>query len=774
MKKQSNSNGRAALPIHKLMVVGVCLFVLLRSSSLVDSFGIPLHHHPPTSTSFQSQLQLQLFDGRRSRNSLKNEPRRQRIPQQRITQRRRQICYSGSNDNENVIGDTDQSEDIHNVNVKANDYDEEDDEDDRPMLDYDEEDDDFDVAAMNKLTIPQLKQQLRLRGMKVSGNKQELVGRLTEKRTDSVNDRVASMLLDDEKDGSTSSSSNSDDQKKKTETKAQKFAQEQGKDFIDVEAYLDEEDKGKDVKTSLPTDEQRRSKDDDENAPLSNPEVWGSDAKIVDDYEGRSPVVDGLSRTIVAYTGSNQTDVQAYVVASRDAMKPFLEGGKNRTVTNSDPLKRLREIQSKRERAERRPVRMGDDQGLDEGDPTGIYKDAIHRDFSDWGEFSATGAQLSAEEVQGVLILSDVYGPFTEATKNLAEKIAFECQPVVCMAPDLFRGRPWREDLTTPGFNEEGQDYETWRAMHSDLRISVDIRASAAVLREQYGVSSVVVWGTCFGGGRALEIAAGYLPDGQIHDVDGTIGPMPVRPEVVVAWYPTRYNANKLFGKERSSQLRVCEEDGRNFAVMGVFAGKDTLEGATPKDADKLKSLLGEDDRIKDHMIKVFPDREHGFAHNIYGTNHQDETELDRFVDEQFGGSGRVTVNDGDADVACLLSTAFMETYSRKFLPTAGSPVSQDEAEFQWNSQLNMKDLSVEDVRDVRMEIDESLKNCKDLPLQGRYIDPGDEDSQDELFKALQAMQDPNAETDFKITDDDNLESAYAKLIASDEDFQIF
>mmetsp|Transcript_16798 Transcript_16798/g.34527 ORF Transcript_16798/g.34527 Transcript_16798/m.34527 type:complete len:116 (+) Transcript_16798:77-424(+) len=115
-----------------------------------------------------------------------------------------------------------------------------------------------------------------------------------------------------------------------------------------------------------------------------------------------------------------------------------------------------------------------------------------------------------------------------------------------------------------------------------------------------------------------------------------------------------------------------------------------------------------------------------------------------------------------------------METYSRKFLPTAGSPVSQDEAEFEWNSQLNMKDLSVEDVRDVRMEIDESLKNCKDLPLQGRYIDPGDEDSQDELFKALQAMQDPNAETDFKITDDDNLESAYAKLIASDEDFQIF
>eukprot|EP00536_Pseudo-nitzschia_multiseries_P012337 jgi/Psemu1/320228/estExt_fgenesh1_pm.C_4670001 len=647
---------------------------------------------------------------------------------------------------------------------------EEDDEDeDGAMIDYDDSDDDFDVTALNKLTIPQLKQQLRLRGMKVSGNKQELIARLSEKQIDTINDRVSSLI--EEEEGGTSSQS---DQTKKTpETKAQKFAKEQGKDFIDVEAYLDDEDKGKDVKTSLPTEEQKRSKEAEENAPLSNPEVWGSDAKIVDDYEGRSPVVDGLSRTVVAYTGSNQTDIQAYVVASRDAMKPFLEGGKNRTITNSDPLKRLREIQSKRELAERRPVRMGDDQGLDEGDPTGIYKDAIHRDFSDWGEYTATGAQLSAEEVQGVLILSDVYGPFTEATKNLAEKIAFECQPVVCMAPDLFRGRPWREDLTTPGFNEEGQDYETWRATHSDLRISVDIRASAAVLREQYGVSSVVVWGTCFGGGRALEIAAGYLPMNQIHDVDGTIGPVPVRPEVVVAWYPTRYNVKNLFGKDRSPQLRICEEEGRNFAVMGVFAGKDTLEGATPEDAEQLKCLLGEDDRIKDHMIKVFPDQEHGFAHNIYGRN-QDESELDRFVNEEFGGSCRVTVNDGDADVACLLSTAFMETYSRKFLPTTGSPVSQDEAEFHWNSELNMKDLTVEDVRDVRTEIDESLKNHQDLPLQGKYIDPGDEDQQDELFKALRAMQSPNTESDFKITDDDNLETAYAKLIASDDDFQIF
>merc|ERR1712238_552658 len=469
-----------------------------------------------------------------------------------------------------------------------------------------------------------------------------------------------------------------------------------------------------------------------------------------------------------------------------------------------DPLSRLQEIQAKREQSDKRPVRLGDDDELlDEGDETGIYKDALHREFSDWGEYTVTGAQLSADEVQGVLILSDVYGPFTDATKALAEKIAFKCQPVVCMVPDLFRDKPWKEevdvDTNTPsGQNKEGQEYEEWRKQNcEELRVSIDIRAAASVLREQYGVSSIVVWGTCFGGGRALEIGAGYVPDGKIHDVDGvTIGPPPVLPEVVVAWYPTRYNAKFLFGPQLYSMLQLSEpaDKSRSFAVMGIFAGNDQLYGASPEDAEELKSLLGHDERIKDHMIKIFPDQDHGFAHNALGggrtkqtdSDDDDDDEQSRFVDDEFGGSGRVTINDGDADVACLLSTAFMETYSRKFLPTTGSPVSNDEDEAQWNADstmtMHMKKISLADNavdrRDVRQEINDSLDQHKDLPLQeGRYIDPEDESQQDELLDALRAMQDPDSfgsSPELQITDEDNLETAYAKLLAGNEDFQIF
>jgi len=93
----------------------------------------------------------------------------------------------------------------------------------------------------------------------------------------------------------------------------------------------------------------------------------------------------------------------------------------------------------KREKASKIPTRFEDDVGMDEGDETGLYANVVERDYSDWGKFTLTGAQLSASEVQGVLLLPDVYGAFSPDIETLAEKIAFECQPVVVMTPDLFR-----------------------------------------------------------------------------------------------------------------------------------------------------------------------------------------------------------------------------------------------------------------------------------------------------------------------------------------------
>jgi dienelactone hydrolase len=635
-------------------------------------------------------------------------------------------------------------------------------------------DDELTPEIVAILTIPQLKQQLRLRGLRVSGKKQELMDRLLSPAAmASTASNEAGAGMEPAREAELLSESESEQIQTVGKTKARQLAEEKGKELVDVTAFLDDEDRGNSVKSWAQVNSDAPvERNVDDNPSSSNPEIWGSEAKIVDDFEGRTPIVDALSRTIVEYRGSNRTNVQAYVVASRDALVPFLAGGRNRTA--SAPEDRLREIQMKREQEAKRPLRPDDTEGAEEGDETGIFKDILQRDFSDWGKYTPTGAQLSAQEVQGVLLLSDVYGAYTDDTKMLAEKIAFECQPVVVMVPDLFRGNPWKEDTTTPGFNEEGQDFEEWRSGHSDLRVSVDIRAAAAVLREQYGVSSVVVWGTCYGGGRALEIAAGFLPGDQIHDIDGSIGPLPVEPEVAVAWYPTRYNVTSLFGPSKTTSSLVDVDRKRSMAVMAVFAGEDKLEGATPDDALRLRSQLEVDPRVKDYMVKVFPDQDHGFAHRGLGHDLSEDPEMDRFVDEEFGGAGKVSLVGSDAEVACLLSTAFMETYSRMFLPTTGPPVSKDELSAEWSQDLSINQDWKQNRRDVRQEIEESLDNFQEEPLSGARIDPTDDASRDRLAEILRGMEPENVPPALKIQPQDDLEEIYAKLLQSDPSFQIF
>jgi len=650
---------------------------------------------------------------------------------------------------------------------------------------------------LQQLTVAQLKQQLRLRGWRVSGRrKAELVDRLhagllagadvvggVRGESNSGDDENGARDDDDNNNKNDGTVFLSAEQAAARVRQARELAAKNSQELVDVTAYLDKEDRGKQVKTAGATATAAataNSEDDVSKEEAATTEIWGAEARLGLSDDDNRPIVDSLSRTVMEFKGSNQTYVPARVIATRDALRPYLEGraAANRTRRPEDEL---RDIQLRRERQAARPIRQEDVEGLDEGDETGIFANVLNREVSDWGKYTATGAQLSAQEVQGVLLLTDVYGAFSEDTTALAEKIAFECQPVVVMIPDLFRGQPWTGP--TDQVNEEGQTYEEWRAIHSDLRVSVDIRAAAACLRETYGVSSVVVFGMCYGGGRALEAAAGWFE--SVHDIDGrTIGPPPVDPSVAVAWYPTRYKAENLFGPHRKGVRRdqtFADGSKRRMAVMGVFAEKDSIPGATVEDAATLKKLLEEDERVVDHMVKVFPGQDHGFAH--IGLSQRQKSlddsgegdDMERFVDEEFGGAGRLSIADGDAEVACLLSTAFMETYSRVFLPTVGPPISLDEQEQEWGRELNMKDLESTSQRDVRSEIKDAIENFVEEPLQsGPRIDPTDTSQEEELMKLLRSMEDPNRDGPFKIEDDDDLPTIYAKLTSSDENFQIF
>ena len=609
-----------------------------------------------------------------------------------------------------------------------------------------------DIDVLASMNIAQLKQQLRLRGMKLMGRKADLINRLI------TGERRKSEDMSESQHERNSANATT-------------------KEFVDVSSYLEKTDAGKYVKSSSSF---ANIGDADEDKDSSSPEVWGTEARLSTsvDYDEKRIIIDSLSRTVLEFKGSNQTYVEAVVVATRDALRPFMRGGgaihnaSQLITTTKATEQRLRDIQLKRELEVAIPVHFDDTEGLDEGDETGIFENILRREVSDWGKYTVTGAQLSAQEVQGVLLLSDVHGAHSADTIALAEKIAFECQPIIVMVPDLFRGNPWTPK-TTDTFNESRQTYEEWRATHDDLRVSVDIRSAAACLRETYGVSSVVVWGTCYGGGRALEAASGWYD--SIHDVDGsTIGPPPVEPMVTVAWYPTRYHAPALFGKiHHGRSVALVSGLKRQFAVMCIFAGNDDTPGATPDDAALLKQLLEEDDRVVDHMVKVFPDQSHGFAHLGLAASMDSINDASGFFEEEFVGAGRIEIADGDADVACLLSTAFMETYSRVFLPTVGPPISIDEEE--WGRELTIGVLQNKRNRNVRDEIKVLNENFVEEPLvSGPTIDPVDPSNEEELANLLRSMQPSDYEGKYKLLDDDDLPTIYKKLLSADENFQIF
>jgi len=605
------------------------------------------------------------------------------------------------------------------------------------------------LLQINDLTVSQLKQQLRLRGLRVSGTKSQLIQRLSQaidprlsiRDNDDDDDDVTvvedwtsslSSSWDDEDTSTTSKTSNN--QKKfssttrKSNSKAEQFAKQRGKEFVDVSEYLDEKDKGKESKSFYVNNPPSSDSDEVSSYSSSSPETWGDEAKIIDDYEGKSIIVDSLSRTIIQYRGSNHTMVEAYVVASKDSLKSFLAGG-NRygsytsKNTTAEIEKQIQDIQLNKEKATKLPRKMDDMDGVDEDDEEGHYTHVMERDYGDWGKYSMTGEQFSSQEIKGLLLLTDLLyddhddnddGPFTESTKRLADQIAFELQPMVVMVPDLFRGNVAR--MMDSSDSQQQKQQEWFENKHPHLRVSVDIRAAAAALRRQYGVNNVGILGMGYGGGKALEMAGRVYPGNVLDDVGGVVGPPHVNPSAVVSWYPTNYNATLLFGQDRISLEAF---DDYQTSVMALFAEEDTLMGATTKDAEILKNLLSQDERIKDMMVKVFSRQKHGFAQEVHAMVHNDE--FNRLDQNEYGGE-YTSLDSSDTEAAYLLSSAFLETYSRSFLPTVGPPIEDDD---NW-SDLHMKDLSASRLKNVRSDIENMLAKHEGTDLDLGRMHPLD------------------------------------------------
>ena len=250
--------------------------------------------------------------------------------------------------------------------------------------------------------------------------------------------------------------------------------------------------------------------------------------------------------------------------------------------------------------------------------------------YVDMYAVSAKRALQSAEElrdnrheVHSVVLLTDVFGWEDARMRSVADELSFLHNCVV-LVPDLFNGRPWRED------GADGEDYETWRAAQCDPERTMTIIVRAAeVARKNWNAASVGLMGFCYGGGRALEAASAAIPP---------------KVDLAVAFYPTRYDPPAVAASMK-------------LPVMALFAGEDTLSGATPQDAQALKNGLDSNANCPDFLVRIYSGEKHGFAHRA------DPQDGGRAVG--VGGVEERVASERGED-AMLLATSWLGVYLRK------------------------------------------------------------------------------------------------------------
>lgn len=189
----------------------------------------------------------------------------------------------------------------------------------------------------------------------------------------------------------------------------------------------------------------------------------------------------------------------------------------------------------------------------------------------------------------GVILMTDVLGHENEETRSYAQTLAEAGIPTI--VPDLFRSEPWNSERPR-------EEYEDWRAPHTNGRVAADVRVVAEEMRKM-GATSLGMLGFCFGGGRMMdELAAGS---------DG------VDPAAAVAFYPTRFDART------AGRLARCP-------TLGIFGDSD--EQVPVSVVEELQEGLGENNIMNECELKLFEGAGHAFAHHPQSEQDEDDSEI--------------------------------------------------------------------------------------------------------------------------------------------------
>ena len=290
------------------------------------------------------------------------------------------------------------------------------------------------------------------------------------------------------------------------------------------------------------------------------------------------------------------------------------------------------------------------------------------------------------KESHVVMVLTDVLGYEDDKTRKLVDHMAFVTDTVFFI-PDLFRKKPWcddllfekdyyfhqardekmeneihREKMEKIANKKDSQEYEEWRKQHTEENVMTDIEGAYEYITQRYNATSVGLMGFCFGGGRALEVLArsslnklftGSSNNDGTHGENTNRGNVGMKFNVGAVFYPTRYNV-----KEIGNELK-------DIPLLAIFGGKDDIPGARLEDAKALEKVLRVEESSVDnkreensgnpqksqYLVRVFKNRGHAFAHRP-----QEDIDATEPNDEVKEGEEAVT-----------LATAWLEIYMRKY-----------------------------------------------------------------------------------------------------------
>ncbi|CAM9445717.1 unnamed protein product [Ectocarpus sp. 6 AP-2014] len=368
------------------------------------------------------------------------------------------------------------------------------------------------------------------------------------------------------------------------------------------------------------------------------------DAELADVVPARLPPKDQAASRKTRGTETGQTSASSSSSSRKAAAKTPRRSNTNNGAkpgdgpaagasTTTPPLLLPEPTEDMRKRAiimdllERRETTFELEEGLQPADVprSDAYVVSTKKALRPWD-----GPHADRAETHVVVLLTDVFGYGDSFTRNAADEIAEVCDAIV-VVPDMFRRRPWTHE-------QPEEEYEDWRSSHDPVAVANDIRACVDFARKEYKATSLGLVGFCYGGGRALEEAAAGV----------------VKPDNVVVFYPTRYDVSEVASRV------TCP-------VAAFFAEHDVLPGATVEDARALREQLRDNEKasecasqttVPDFQVRLCPGAGHGFAHR--------PTEKD-------------TEN---AEDAMLLATSWLELYLQKHFPTEPGGVKESKFGF--------------------------------------------------------------------------------------------